>query len=107
MAVKAADDVIVIDRCGRRQRNLAYGESFPDGWKTVHKHVLEQGDGLTKGLKIYEHDDGKKYTVNLIYTTVCFRGLALSLDIVWCGNCFLVPAFCINLFAHSFTCSNC
>ena len=63
VAVKAVDDVIVIDRCGRRQRNMAYGASFPDGWRTVHKHVLEQGEALTEGLKIYEHDDGRKYTV--------------------------------------------
>jgi len=65
VAVKAGDDVIVIDRCGRRKVNLAHGASFPEGWRTVHKHVLEQGGSLTHGLKIYEYDEGRKYTVHL------------------------------------------
>ena len=64
VAVKAADDVIVIDRCLRRKRNLAYGESFPNGWRTLHRHALEQGKDFTDGLQIYEYDDGKKFTVS-------------------------------------------
>ncbi len=63
MAVKAADDVIVIDRCERRNRNLAYGSSFPEGWRTLHRHALEQGDSFVDGLKIYEYDGGRRYTV--------------------------------------------
>lgn len=61
----AGDDVIVIDRCNRRKRNLAFGKSFPNGWKTLHRHALQQGDSFTDGLKIYEYDGGKRYTVSV------------------------------------------
>ena len=60
----AGDDVIVIDRCNRRQRDLAFGKNFPDGWKTLHRHALKQGEKFTDGLKIYEYDEGRKYTVS-------------------------------------------
>ena len=63
VAVKAGDDVIVIDRCMRRKRNLAYGSSFPEGWRSLHRHALEQGDKFVDGLKIYEYEDGRRYTV--------------------------------------------
>lgn len=65
IAVMAADDVIVIDRCNRKRRNLAFGKNFPDGWKTLHRHALQQGDEFTEGLKIYEYDDGRRFTVHL------------------------------------------
>ncbi|ELT95988.1 hypothetical protein CAPTEDRAFT_223239 [Capitella teleta] len=65
VAVMAADDVVVIDRCNRRHRNLAFGKSFPEGWKTLHRHALQQGEKFTEGLKIFEYDEGRKYTIHL------------------------------------------
>lgn len=64
IAIKVADDVIVIDRCNRHRRNMAFGESFPDGWRTLHRHALKQGGEFVNGLKIYEYDEGKRYTVS-------------------------------------------
>lgn len=60
----AEDDVIVIDRCRREKRNLAQGKSFPDGWNTIHRHALEQGESFVDGLKLFEHDEGRRYTVS-------------------------------------------
>lgn len=64
VAVMAEDDVIVIDRCRREKKNLAQGKSFPDGWNTIHRHALEQGESFVDGLKLFEHDDGRRYTVS-------------------------------------------
>ena len=67
VAVKAGDDVIVVDRCQRRRRNDAFGGQFPDGWRTLHRHALEQGRDWVHGLHIYEYDEGRKFTVRILF----------------------------------------
>ena len=63
VAVAVQDDIVVVDRCTRVPKNYASGSSFPLGWNTIHAHAIEQGGNFAKGLHIYEHDDGRKYTV--------------------------------------------
>lgn len=80
VAVMAEDDVIVIDRCRREKRNLAQGKSFPDGWNTIHRHALEQGESFVDGLKLFEHDEGRRYTVSQLCSAFAMSSYLLPDD---------------------------
>ncbi|ESO09889.1 hypothetical protein HELRODRAFT_190317 [Helobdella robusta] len=64
VAVAVDDDVIVIDKCNRKNKKIVKGSNFPDGWNTLHRHSLEQGNRFVDGLRVFEHDEGRRYTIH-------------------------------------------
>lgn len=72
VAVQSGDDVIVIDRCFRRQLTVPALRSrlSPDDPPSTMKIQLFLNGNLTPGTKIHEDADGKKYFVSITYTIV-------------------------------------
>lgn len=78
VAVQSGDDVIVIDRCLRRQLRVP---DFRSRWSSESGPAMViqlflNGD-LTQGTKIHKDADGKKYLVS------CHANTVLSLWFIW------------------------
>jgi len=63
IAVRAGDDVVVIDRCERRLQQ-EFGETATV--RRLHTHKLVLGGSFTSGFEIVEYDSGKKYSVCMV-----------------------------------------
>ena len=62
VAVRVGDDVVVIDKCRRALQNPFGGNVVQT--RRIHRHRLLQGGSFASGLKIYEHNNGRDFSVS-------------------------------------------